>query len=86
MASYHDRERFSLADARLIDKGLVGRISHILDNKDGTYSVIGHSVCEHCDYCDESNKMVGVPDSERIHTARPNPYELQGIECNNTSK
>lgn len=91
MSEFQDRERMSLEDAKKACK-LGGYIKHILDNQDGTYSLMGHINCEHCDYCDESNewwesqKNQGLNYEEicklnPIHLPKEDPYERQKVKC-----
>lgn len=90
--SFENRERFSLETAREVYK-LSGSIRHILDNQDGTYSVMSHIVCEHCDYCDEYNQwwadktsqgltyeQITKLDENIIHLPKPDPYEQQKVK------
>lgn len=66
--SFAKRWRGTLEEARLAaSKG--NMTSHILDNQDGTYSIMSHLVCEWCDYCEEFDID--------IHIAKANPYENQ---------
>nr|AMP48631.1 hypothetical protein [uncultured bacterium] len=53
-------------------------IEHMLDNEDGTFSVMSHINCEWCDYCDDEKGLQG---GERtIHKAKPDPYQNQRME------
>ena len=86
---FEERPRFTLAEAiEICKRG--GFIRHILNNGDGTYSVMGHINCEHCDYCDENNewweqqKKMGLSseqisnlDERNVHTPKADPYEIQ---------
>jgi len=75
-----DRWRGTFAEAKEYaykPKGMLS-ISHILDNEDGTYSVMSHINCEWCDYCGDQ-RMVLDPDKEAtdIHVYKEDPYENQ---------
>ena len=71
---FENRDRFhSIEEAKAVKSRLYGAIHHILVNDDRTYSVMRHSVCEHCDYCSETN--VGI----QVHKAKPDAYEFQKI-------
>lgn len=74
----------SLIEAQGLAKEPGGALSiaHIIDNQDGTFSVMRHINCEFCDYCGERNAWydAGVPLEEidaRAHIAKSDPYEEQ---------
>lgn len=50
-------------------------INHLISNDDGTYSIMFHIVCEHCDYCDSQGDCRGMTDPVAV-PAKPDPYEL----------
>ena len=54
MASHDERSRMSYADAvAVINRPTNPCVSHLIDNQDGTYSVISHIVCHWCTFCDD---------------------------------
>lgn len=88
--AFKNRKRMSIEDARkIMSKG--GLIRHLLDNGDGTFSVMGHINCEHCDYCDlenewwEARRKEGMSYEERqtlvvpAMTPQEDPYARQKI-------
>lgn len=91
MSNFKTRERFSLETVRDISKR-GNSISHVIDNQDGTYSVMSHINCEHCDYCDQSNdwwnkqKTLGLKYEEiskldvPIFIAQEDPYKTQKVK------
>ena len=71
---HKDRWRGTLEEARAHaekPKGLLS-VSHVLDNGDGTYSVMSHINCEWCDYCSAERGI-----KTTVHQYKPNPYENQ---------
>jgi len=78
----HRRRRTYRDMVGTLDTAESNMILHTLDNGDGSYSYMGHIVCEHCDYCAEYAGprfpkhrqwgMHGFP-----HQAKADPYELQ---------
>jgi len=73
--NFEDRDRMSLEDARkeverMYRSGGILSIHHILENEDGTYSIMRHINCEFCNYCEEG----GSPEAGKVHKARANPY------------
>lgn len=92
MSEFKDRPRFTLEEAQKI-VGQGNWIAHIMNNQDGTYSVMGHIVCEHCDYCDLENewwdkqKKDGLNPEENWKLGQPtfppieDPYERQKVKC-----
>ena len=71
--SFENRPRFSLKDAWALEKKSCGP-AHVLENGDGTYSVMSHINCEFCDYCeDEEDKRI------TIHIPKSDPYAHQKI-------
>jgi hypothetical protein len=90
--SFATRERFSLADARAsLAKGS-NAILHLLDNQDGTFSIMSHINCEHCDYCDEFNVWYAEQKAKGLQweeiskledpafIAKEDPYAIQKIK------
>lgn len=87
---FKNRERITLEEAQRA-MGLGGYIRHILDNRDGTYSLMGHINCEFCDYCQLNNEWYGERKSEGltykeieklpypIFPAKEDPYEEQKL-------
>jgi hypothetical protein len=80
--SFESRTRMSLDDAKKVIKKITNRIPHVIDNQDGTYSVMSHINCETCDYCDARNQGYknGKRDEEldfMIHIAQEDPYRAQ---------
>jgi len=47
----------TLEEAVSAQEKIVGWISHILINDDGSYSILGHINAEWCDYCAEAEKI-----------------------------
>lgn len=92
-SNFAERLRFNTVEEILAPvDGRKPLFSHILDNEDGTYSVMSHINCEHCDYCDAENeyyeqiKATGKTWEEAwdiceinpiIHIAKEDPYENQ---------
>lgn len=80
MSGFADRARYSLEEVTEIHKEPTNAITHVLDNGDGTYSLMYHIVCEHCDYCAAQNGVEGRwwdNNGFIIHPAKENPYEDQ---------
>jgi hypothetical protein len=67
-----NRPRFTLEEAQKASDTWVGRISHVVRNPEGDYSVMGHIVCEWCDYCTEQSEGV------KVHDFREDPYRISG--------
>jgi hypothetical protein len=78
MSNYEDRFRYTEEEARriLVDEADAA-IMHLLLNDDGTFSIMSHIVCEHCDYCDSQGDARLQHDIEAV-AAKPDPYEFQG--------
>ena len=75
--SGEDRPRFSEAEVREhLRDTKSSMVEHLLDNGDGTFSVMAHIVCEHCDYCTSQGDCRGEPDIEAV-PYKENPYEEQ---------
>ena len=80
--NYKNRPRFSLDEARRSYK-TGNAIKHILDNQDGTYSMMSHINCEHCDYCDQYNdwyKSKKLEGFEYPHISELDPPTFIGQE------
>ena len=72
MGDFEERWRGTLEEAMECYLTPTNAITHLLYNDDGTYSIMSHIVCEHCDYCDEQGAWCGegvIP-----VRAKPNPY------------
>ena len=67
-----NRPRLTLEEAQKSSDSWVGMISHVLRNPEGDFSVMGHIVCEWCDYCTEQEDN-GI----LIHEFREDPYESE---------
>ncbi len=79
--SYENRPRFTEAEIRTYLAGEArksNKIHHLLDNLDGSFSVLTHIVCEFCDYCVEQGDVRGEADA-LAEKAKPDPY--QGENC-----
>ncbi len=79
--SVETRPRFDLETALKVVKHSEGWVPHLLDNEDGTYSVMSHITCEQCDYCDDY--FEADPDGTKydlyegnimIHRVKADPY------------
>lgn len=57
MSSYAKRDRLTEADARQkLANTESNMVQHLcLNEDDGSFSIMAHIVCEHCDYCDEQD-------------------------------
>lgn len=55
MPTFENRKRMTLAEAkeRLAPDAESEQVQHIVANRDGTYSVVGHLMFGVCDYCVE---------------------------------
>jgi len=68
-----ERPRFTTLDeAKTASDNWVGRISHVLKNPEGDYSVMGHINCEWCDYCTEQKEH-----KIEVHEFREDPYAIE---------
>jgi len=80
-----DRPRWDEAKAREVVSKSYGWIPHLLDNGDGTFSVMGHITCERCDYCDESYKedpdgtKYDLYDRPMVHKFLEDPYAGRAV-------
>ena len=71
MGSKEERTRFSLEEVlKEVDKP-TNMITHAIKNPEGDYSIMGHIVCEWCDYCTEQENGI------RIHDFKDDPYEIE---------
>lgn len=72
MSAFENRPRYSRDDAVSLMAQPTNAIQHLLENEDGTFSVMMHIVCEYCDYC--AAEAEGV----RTHRAQEDPYARVG--------
>ena len=78
MATFKERARYTEVDARrLLAETTSSMFQHLLDNEDGTFSIMAHIVCEYCDYCVSQGDARGKGDITAV-PAKPDPYEIQG--------
>lgn len=72
--SFEYRARYTEKEAReeLANRG--GAIYHLLYNDDGTFSIMFHIVCEHCDYCEEQGPVFDNAHTVMPVKAKPDPY------------
>lgn len=71
---FKQRARFDLKEATKFLHEPSSMIRHLLINKDGTYSIMSHIVCDYCDTqgdCRGVERPVAVP-------AKQDPYEVEG--------
>ena len=80
MSSFKDRDRGTKEKCLEILAKPNNAISHLLDNEDGTFSIMYHIVCEHCDYCNEEGKIDIATNPHFAHIAKEDPYEISGRE------
>lgn len=64
-----DRPRFTLDRAMEIHTAPSPKVTHVVKNPEGDYSVMSHIVCEWCDYC-EAEKQGAA-----IRGFKEDPYE-----------
>jgi hypothetical protein len=77
-SGYENRLRMDRPTAdRFLTMHAGAKIMHLLDNEDGTFSILTHIVCEHCDYCHEQGDCRGKEDAVAL-PAKGNPYEKYG--------
>lgn len=81
MNGFKDRDRYGTYEEALeaYKKG-TGWILHILVNEERDFSIMGHLVCEWCDYCDQRNLAFKAGlrysnDYPLVHMAKEDPYE-----------
>jgi hypothetical protein len=68
--TFENRPRGTLEQVQsYIEASVGGAVPHIVDNQDGTYSVVSHINCEYCDYCLEESH------GQTHHIAKENIYE-----------
>lgn len=73
--SFESRLRMTREQAtKLLVNSNSNMIAHLLDNQDGTYSLVYHIVCEYCDYCESQGDCRGRPD------APPKPAKVRIYE------
>jgi len=72
---FDNRPRFTEEEARrdLVDYPSA-KITHLISNDDGTFSLLGHIVCEYCDYCEEQGDCRGNYNAIAF-PAKEDPYE-----------
>lgn len=77
MSGFNDRERLSEEDAKsLILNSQSNMILHLVKNEDDSFSIVGHIVCEFCDYCETQGDCRGRADITP-ELAKENIYENQ---------
>lgn len=76
MGNFNDRVRLPESTARKLLNEPTNMIVHLLKNEDGTFSLMYHIVCDHCDYCDTQEDARSRPDVRAI-PAKENPYANQ---------
>lgn len=72
-----DRWRGTEQEARSIIARGGPKVAHLLNNQDGTYSVMSHIVCDWCDYCDtqgDCRPMGNRPVEYEAVPYKPDPY------------
>lgn len=77
--NFKDRLKFNYEKALEIYNSESNCIIHILYNNDNTFSIMAHSVCEHCLYCEQANQAYAlglrmINEHPFIHVALENPY------------
>ena len=70
--SFEERDRMTLEEAKKEVANATAWVRHVLDNGDGTFSIMSHINCEWCDYC-SAQELFDI----KIHKAKPDPYELE---------
>lgn len=80
-------EAVSWADEHIGCPGNLLSIHHVIDNGDGTFSLMSHINCEHCDFCQEyeENKdlLVNIGQKSTVsgpHKLKENSYGNQERE------
>ena len=78
MTGFSERDRYTEAEARrlLVDTAS-SVVMHLLDNGDGTFSIMSHIVCEYCNYCESQGDARAKADITAV-AAKADPYESQG--------
>ena len=75
--NFENRPRYAEKEARMALEHRAGSmVMHLLDNQDGTFSIMEHIVCEHCDYCTEQGDARLQRDIKAV-VAKADPYENQ---------
>lgn len=64
--THEDRPRFTLDEALKELQLETFWIRHLLDNGDGTYSIMSHIPCDWCDYCETQGNAVGKVDIQAV--------------------
>ena len=79
-SDFECRQRMTLTEAnQYLLNSQSNMIAHLLDNGDGTYSLLYHIVCEHCDYCYTQGDCRGRGDAVP-QLAKLLPYEMSDPE------
>jgi hypothetical protein len=68
--TFNKRPKLTLEAAKELVSQLQVWLCHILDNQDGTYSILNHAHNEVCDYCLEQRQ------GKTVHIAKADPCEL----------
>jgi len=72
--NFENRAKYSEEEARRILVEEAGAaVMHLLDNGDGTFSIMSHIVCEMCDYCIEQGDCRGNEKAFAV-PAKSDPY------------
>lgn len=71
MNNKEERTRFSLEEVLKEADKPTNMITHVLKNPEGDYSIMGHIVCEWCDYCTEQKSGI------KVHDFKEDPYEIE---------
>lgn len=79
-SDFEDRDCMTEEEARTFIRDTESpMILHLLKNEDGSYSVMGHVVCEYCDYCVAQGDCRGKYDA-KPQVAKEDPYTNQRVE------
>ncbi len=76
MTTFAERRRMTRQEAEEALNEDSNMIAHLLENEDGTFSLMYHIVCEWCDFCDEQGDCrfsKGIAACK----AKEDPYENQ---------
>jgi hypothetical protein len=82
-ATFEERQRMTHGEAMSLLVRPSNAIEHLMDNGDGSYSIVFHIVCEHCDYCDAESEAWGKGEHDpeagkwMVHAAKEDIYERQ---------
>lgn len=80
--NFENRLRFTESQAREALMEPTNMISHLLDNGDGTFSIMYHIVCAWCDYCEDQGDCRMRPDAPAV-PAKEDPYENENLREEN---